>query len=251
MHISVVIITKNEAHIIGDTLKNIREITDDIVIVDSGSKDDTINICKQFNCNIISVDWKGYGETKNIGNAVTKHDWILSLDADESLDDVLKSSVAAIGSPEENHVFKFNRKNFFCKKLIRYGEWGNDKHIRLFNRKFANWNYAPVHENLVYFEEAKIISLKGNILHYPVNSAEEYIDKMMRYAKLNAKKYLEKGKRSTAIKLFLSPVFTFIKNYIFRLGFLDGWYGFFIAKTSAWYTFLKYSYLKELLKNKK
>ena len=250
MQITVVIITKNEAQIIGNTLKSLQDLTDDIVIVDSGSTDETINICKKFNCNIIAVDWKGYGETKNIGNLAAKYDWILSLDADEAIDQGLLDSIKKLITPENSNIYKINRKNFFCNKFIQYGEWTGDKPIRLFNRNIASWNNAPVHESLDFTKSVNAISLKGNLLHYTTNNVEEFIEKTLKYAKLNAVKYFEQGKKSGFIKIFLSPVFSFIKNYFFRLGFLDGWYGFLIAKTSAWYTFLKYSYLKELEKNK-
>ncbi len=244
MNISVVIITKNEAHIIGNTLQSLQPAISDMVIVDSGSTDDTVKICRQFNAHVIETNWTGYGINKNKGIAAAKNDWILSLDADEAIDEELKRSLQQLSLQDENEVFNIRFKNFFCNKWIRFGEWGFDKHIRLFNRKKITWNNAAVHENLIFPEDVKVTMLKGNILHYTVQSRKEYTDKMTGYARMNAQKYFESGKKANFFKLYLSPVFAFLQHYIFRLGFLDGKEGFLIAKTTSMYTFMKYRYLK-------
>lgn len=246
MDISVVIITKNEAHIIANTLQSLQVVTNDIVIVDSGSTDDTLAICKKMNATVIETDWSGYGINKNKGIEAAKHDWILSLDADEAIDAELQQSLLQLTCSNEDEVFNIRFKNFFCNKWIRFGEWGFDWHIRLFNRKSVHWNNAAVHENLVFPDDVTITKLKGNILHYTVQNRQEYDAKTDHYARMNAKKYLAAGKKPNAIKQYLSPVFAFIQHYIFRLGFLDGAEGFIIAKTTARYTFLKYRYLKEM-----
>lgn len=246
MDISVVIITKNEAHIIGNTLKSLQPVISDIVIVDSGSTDDTISICKQMNATVIETDWSGYGINKNRGIAAAKYDWILSLDADEAIDETLQQSLLQLSLQNESEVFDIRFKNFFCNKWIRFGEWGFDWHIRLFNRRKVHWNNVAVHENLVFPEDVVVSKLKGNILHYTVQSRQEYDAKTDHYARMNAKKYAEAGKRPNIFKQYFSPVFAFVQHYIFRLGFLDGREGFIIAKTTARYTFLKYRYLKEM-----
>ena len=250
MNISVVIITKNEAHIIANTLQSLQAVTNDIIIVDSGSTDETVSICKNFNASIIETDWGGYGINKNKGIEAAKHDWILSLDADEAIDAELQQNLLQLTSVNENEVFNIRFKNFFCNKWIRFGEWGFDTHIRLFNRKKVQWNNAAVHENLVFTDGVTIIKLKGNILHYTVQNLQEYNAKTDYYARMNAKKYFIAGKKPDFFKQYFSSVFAFIQHYIFRLGFLDGKEGFIIAKTTARYTFLKYRYLKEMTKNK-
>ena len=250
MDISVVIITKNEAHIIANTLQSLQPVTSDIIIVDSGSTDATIAICKKMNATVIETDWSGYGINKNKGIEAAKHDWILSLDADEAIDVELQQSLLQLVLANDKEVFNIRFKNFFCGKWIRFGEWGFDTHIRLFNRKKVKWNNAAVHENLVLPDDVKIIRLKGNILHYTVQDQQEYFAKMDNYAMMNAKKYFDAGKKSSFFKQYFSPVFAFLQHYIFRLGFLDGPEGFIIAKTTARYTFLKYRYLKEMNKGK-
>jgi len=251
MDISVVIITRNEAHIIGNTLRSLDGITDDIVIVDSGSTDGTLNICRQFNTTIIETGWDGYGPNKNKGIDAAKHHWILNLDADEAIDGTLKQSILQLPLQNPNEVFEIWFKNFFMNKWIRHGEWGSDKHIRLFNRTVVKWNEASVHENLMFNPQTTITQLKGHILHYTVHSLQEYEQKTIGYAKLNAQKYFNQGKRPNFIKQFLSPVFSFLQNYLFKLGFLDGKEGFLIARTTARYTFLKYAFLGQLNKTSK
>ena len=246
MDISVVIITKNEAHIIANTLQSLQVVTNDIVIVDSGSTDNTVAICKKMNAIVIETDWSGYGINKNKGIEAAKNDWILSLDADEAIDAELQQSLLQLTLTNDDEVFNIRFKNFFCNKWIRFGEWGFDWHIRLFNRKKVHWNNVAVHENLVFPGNVTVIKLKGNVLHYTVQNRQEYNAKTGYYARMNAKKYFTAGKKPSSLKQYLSPVFAFIQHYIFRLGFLDGAEGFIIAKTTARYTFLKYKYLKEM-----
>jgi glycosyltransferase involved in cell wall biosynthesis len=247
--VSVVIIAKNEAHIIGQTLQSLQGLTDDVVVVDNGSTDDTIDICSQAGAVVIKTAWQGYGPTKNTGIKAAKYDWILSLDADEAIDETLKAAIRKINTADEQKVYNLTFKNFFCGKWLRYGEWGSDRHIRLFNRKWVQWDAAAVHEQLLLPPQAAIVNLPGNVLHYTVNSMQDYMEKTERYARLNAAKYFEQGKKSSLVKRWLSPAFSFVQNYLFRLGFLDGREGYITAKTTARYTFLKYAYLKELWGN--
>lgn len=251
MPLSVVIITKNEAHIIGTTLQSLQGLTDDFIIVDSGSTDATIEICKKFNATIIETTWDGYGQNKNKGIDAAKYNWILNLDADEAIDAELKTAIMQLELNDEEVVYNCKFKNFFGDKWIRFGEWAGDKHIRLFNRNKVRWNTAAVHEGLLLGNKTKVIMLPGNILHYTTQHIDEYIGKTIAYARLNAQKYQLQGKQASFFKLRMAPGFTFFQHYILRLGFLDGWEGYLIAKTTAWYTFLKYSFLKEMNKNSK
>ncbi len=246
MDISVVIITKNEAHIIEKTLQSLQGTFSDIVVVDSGSTDETISICNKYDVRLIETSWDGYGANKNKGIVVAKYDWILSLDADEALDDELKKSIHQMNVVNEDEVFNIRFKNFFCDKWIRFGEWGFDSHLRIFNRKKVTWNDAAVHEKLILPNNYKVTILEGYILHYTVQSRQDFVNKIITYARMNARKYAAVGKKSSFIKQYLSPVFSFLRNYIFRLGFLDGPEGFTIAKYNAYYTFLKYKYLGEM-----
>ncbi len=246
MPLSVVIITKNEAHIIEKALQSLQGVTNDIIVVDSGSTDGTQMICKKFNATVIETGWNGYGANKNKGNTAAANDWIFSLDADEAIDEELKQTLQQIDLKDDKAVYEVKRKNFFCNKPIHYGEWAGDKAIRLFNRKIASWNDAAVHEKLILPNDMKVVLLKGSLSHYTVHNVEDYLEKTERYAKLSAEKYFTQGKKTNYFKIYLSPLFTFLQHYIFRLGFLDGRLGFFIAKTTARYTYLKYYYLKQM-----
>lgn len=244
--ISVVIISKNKADVIGNTLLSFDGLTDDIVVYDNGSTDNTQEIIKQNNAHLHEGTWEGFGKTKNKANGLAKYDWILSLDADEAIDEALKKSLRELDLAEPDKVYELKFKNYLGKKWLRFGEWGNDKHIRLFNRKNIHWNNAEVHEALILPAGIEIQTVLGFVLHKTATDAKQYENKMRNYARLNAEKYFQQGKKSGIIKMYLSPVFSFMKNYFFNLGFLDGTAGFECARINALYTFLKYRRLKEL-----
>ena len=246
-NISIVIITKNEEHVLDKTLAGLQGITDDIIIVDSGSTDGTVNIAKKYSKNIIHTTWLGYGETKNKGMESAKYDWIFSVDADEVVDEVLKEALLQLNLlKEDKSVFKVKRKNFIGDKKMNYGEWANDYQIRLFNKTTIKWDDSVVHEQLQIPPDFKVKKLSGALLHYTMKDFKEFVDKIHHYAFLSSQKYFSQGKKALWYKLYISPTFTFIFNYFFKLGFLDGWRGFVSAKIFAYYTFLKYAHLKDL-----
>lgn len=244
--ISVVIIAKNEAHIIGNTLQSLQGITDDIIVVDSGSTDETVSVCTTSGARVIQTSWDGYGANKNKGIIAAKYDWILSLDADEAVDARLKAALISLKPVDEHVAYELSYRNFFCNKHIRFGVWAKDRHVRLFNRRKVVWDDAAVHENLVFPVDVKVLPLQGYVLHYTVNSLKDFTDKTVAYAYSNAKKYHLQGKKAGFVKLYIAPAFSFVQHYIFRLGFLDGWEGYLICKTNAWYTFMKYAFLDEM-----
>lgn len=244
--ISVVILTCNEAERIENCILHALLISDDVVIVDSGSTDRTVEIAVGLKCSIVQECWNGYGNNKNKGIETAKYDWILSLDADEEPDYDLIMALQKLDLSNPEIVYKIPFKVFFSRKAIRFGSFGSEKHIRLFNRINVKWATVPVHETLIFPRGTVIKQLPGYINHYAINTSEEYKRKMLYYARLNAQKYETNGKRATITKRFLSPVFNFVKNYIFRFGFIDGREGLFIAATMAWYTWLKYHYLYQI-----
>ncbi len=248
--LSVVIIAKNEAHIIAQTLQSIRSLTDDIVVCDTGSNDATIPIAKKNGATIIEEEWQGYGTTKNSANGHAVYEWILQLDADEAIDEELIQSINEQNLDDEQQVFMIRRKNFFINKWIRFGEWGKDESIRLFNRNHAFWNTGPVHEKLILEKECVIHKLKGSILHRTFQSMEQYEKKIESYGKMSAEKYLQEGKKGAVYKQFAAPVFSFISNYFLKLGFLDGKEGLILASMSSTYTRIKYKTLYKLQRAK-
>lgn len=244
--LSVVIVCKNEADVIGETLQSVSPLTEDIIVYDNGSTDGTQDVVKQYGATLYVGSWEGFGITKNKAISLAQYDWILSLDADEAIDDELTHNLLHLNLPDEKTVYTLRFKNFLGSRWLRFGEWGGDAHIRLFNRKTVQWNTAAVHESLQLPPDTKIVCLNGFVLHKTAAHLQEYKDKMQNYAALNAQKYFAQGKTAGMGKLILAPVFSFVKNYLFKLGFLDGAAGFHCARISASYTFWKYKKLRKL-----
>lgn len=245
--LSVVIICCNEAHIIGRTIAAAQLVSDDLVVVDSGSTDGTQSIVTSTGARLIETSWEGYGINKNKGVAAARHNWILSIDADEILDEALIKQLQTLTLNDTGVVYNIRFRAFLGNKMIRYGEWANDQHIRLYNRTHVSWNEAAVHEGLLFPDGTETVTIKeGYIHHYTSKNIEDFAAKTVNYAMLNAQKYYRQGKKASWIQCRVAPTFSFIKNYLFRLGFLDGDAGFTVAKMNAWYTWLKYVRLREL-----
>lgn len=245
--ISVVIICRNEAGIIGKSLESLQGLTDDIIVYDNGSTDNTLQVVRSYKAQLQTGDWEGFGKTKSKAISLAKYDWILSLDADEAIDEALKKTLLHLDLSDADTVYDIPFKNFFGDKHLKYGEWGRDHHIRLFNRKNVNWNESPVHEQLVLPHGTKVQTIKGSVLHYTAVNIKEYEAKLMKYAALNAEKYQQQGKKAGPLKKYLAAFFSFVQNYFFRLGFLDGRAGYQCAVLMARYTFVKYKKLECIL----
>ncbi|MBV9989328.1 MAG: glycosyltransferase family 2 protein [Chitinophagaceae bacterium] len=244
--LSVVIICRNEAHIIRDTIAAARKVSDDVVVVDSGSTDGTQQAVIDAGGRLIETGWDGYGPNKNKGVAQARHDWILSIDADEIPDETLIRKLQTLKFNDPSTLYNLRFRAFFGDQMIRFGEWARDEHIRLYNRTVVNWDAAQVHESLQLPAAWKIITLDGYIHHYTSRNLQELAAKTLHYAMLNAAKYHRQGKKAGWLRCRLSGPFSFFTNYLLRLGFLDGEAGYTIAKMNAWYTWLKYTQLRDL-----
>lgn len=248
--LSVVIIAKNEAHLIAQTLQSVKLLSDDIIVCDTGSSDATIPIAKKNGAVVIEEEWRGYGFTKNIANEHAVYDWILQLDADEMADEEFVQAVNALDLSDEKQIFTVHRKNFYKSRHVRFGEWWKDEPIRLFNRSQAAWNTDPVHEKLIFEKDCVVKKINGSILHKTLQSPEQYKQKLKGYAIKSGEKYFKQGKKGAWYKQRLSPIFSFVGNYIFKLGFLDGSAGFLLALMRAGYTQTKYKTLLHLQRTK-
>jgi len=246
--ISIVIITKNEAEAVATCIRASKQISDDIIIVDNDSTDGTPLIARRLGCRVHHEHWDGYGANKNKGIEFARYDWILSIDADEVPDEELIRALhkAELGNPEIVYDIKF--MSYYGKKPVLFGAWGRDHHIRLFNRKLVKWSEPPVHETLILHHVIRVKKLEGRLHHYSVKDSSECYLKTIHYARLNAEKYLMSGKKATFVKLYLAPIFHFIKNYIVFLGFMDGREGLDIARMISRHTSMKYRLLKKLSK---
>lgn len=246
--VSVVIISKNEEEIITSCINAAKLISDDIIVIDSDSTDKTTAIANVSGCRVFHENWDGYGTNKNKGAACAKHDWILSIDADEIPDEELVRSLHDAALDDPTVVYDITFRSYFGHKAINFGSWGRDHHVRLFNRKLVKWSESPVHETLVLPRGTRIKKLAGRIHHYSVKDETDYQIKAQNYTSLCAGKYFFEGKKPTAIKLYIAPLFHFVKNYIVFLGFMDGREGLVIANTIAKHTRLKYRLLQQMTK---
>jgi len=271
MQISAVIITKNEERNIERCLKSLQGVVDEVIVVDSFSTDNTESICQQYNVKFFQKEWLGYAEQKNYANSLSENDLILSIDADEALSEELRTSILSIRhcgfdpqSPDNkdiphqvrndesplNFVCQINRLTNYCGKWIYHCGWYPDKKIRIFNRNTAKWT-GTVHETLSYSSDNEMILLKGNLHHYSYYSIAEHIAQANKYSTLAAEEYFEKNKKYSILAIIFKSIWRFKRDYFFKGGFLDGFYGLVICHISAITSFLKYMKLKQLYKNKK
>ncbi|MEP7236393.1 MAG: glycosyltransferase family 2 protein [Ferruginibacter sp.] len=248
MNISVIIICKNGSARLAETLASVQGIGEEIMLYDSGSEDDSIQIAKKFGARIETGTWEGYGRNRYKASQLAKHNWILMIDTDEVVDQDLKEAILSLDLTKQNLVYNIRYKNYYGSTEIKFGEWGNDSHIRMANRNTVKIDQEIVHEKLFLQPTLVIKTLDGYINHYTVTNSIDYARKAMEYASLSADKYLMQGRQVNFIKIYCSPLFAFIQNYIFKMGFRDGWKGFVCANMTAWYTFMKYTKLKELKK---
>jgi len=244
--LSVVIITLNEEKNIERCIRSVEGLSDDIIVVDSGSTDLTPVICKALGVRFYTSDWLGYGETKNYANSFALNPLILSLDADEALSEELRQSIAAVLRDQKAPAYSMNRLTNYCGYWVKHCGWYPDKKVRLFNSDAAYWSGELIHESIKFHNGAKVMHLKGDILHYSYYTVSDHIRQADKFTDLTAMKAFNEGKKATLFSIIFNPVVKFLKDYIIKGGFLDGYYGYVICRISAFATFLKYSKLKQL-----
>ncbi len=231
MAFSIVIICRDEEDIIGNCLSALRGLTDDVIVLDTGSTDRTIEIVKAYPVTLIEHPWSGYGPTKNYANLQAKYDWILSLDADEVLDEELYESLSAWDTSATG-VYWIKRVNHIGGRSISYGHLKPELKPRLFNKNIYQWDDRPVHELLTPAVPKNDISmLKGVLLHYQAEDMEDLSRQYEKYALLTPTK---KG-----IVKRLAPYYHFIRSYVIMLGFIEGETGYQLAKLYKRYHHLR------------
>lgn len=249
--LSVMLITKNEADRVERCLASIADIADEIIVLDSGSTDNTLAICQKYTDKITVTDWPGFGKQKQRALELTSCDWVLSIDADEALDDTMRNALVALLSQEQI------KESAFCLpwgvtlygKTLKYGRSARAV-LRLFKREGARYTLDEVHETVIP-ADGDIGKLKGLLLHYTHRDYGHGLNKAAQYAWLGSQKYHRKGKKSHGLMLaLLRGLWTFLHIYFLRRGFLDGRVGFIVAMTYAQVNFNKYVGLW-LLENKR
>ena len=241
---SAVIITLNEERNIEQCIRALSAITSDIVVVDAESKDKTVEIARSLGVSVFILPWKGFGPAKNFGIEKCKNDWIISVDADEFVSEELKESLT-LQNLNKNEVYAINILPNYCGQWIRYGTWHPDWNVRVFHRKDVRWNNNAVHEKLTGLKTKKVIRIPGMLYHYSYRSFEEHFSRMDYYARLAVQEMHERNQKPNVIKIWLGPVFRFLKSYILRLGFMDGYYGFVIAKNETLLVIKRNKYFRD------
>lgn len=245
--ISATVITLNEEKNIGRCLESLG-FCREIVVVDSGSDDKTVEIARQYTDKVIVTHWRGYGAQKNFAIYLAKYDWILSVDADEEVSAELSDSITALLPDNRYKGYYINRHTHYLGKWINHGGWYPDYHLRLFNRNCCRWNEQIVHESVRI--EGEVARLRGDLRHYSYPTLSSHLQRMDNLTSLAAEKYRRDGKRFNLLKAVFAPPGEFLKKYILKLGFIDGLPGFIMACNSAHYVFLKQAKLYELEINK-
>ncbi len=242
MKISVVIITRNEEKRIADCLRSVEGCADEVIVLDSFSDDQTVSIAESLGAKVVQKAFAGYGASKNTANELATGDYILSLDADERLDEELRSEIQKIKvSNKPVPAYRLNRLSNYCGQWIRHGGWSTDKKVRFWKKGVGHWNLSEVHEQLVLQPGTIPQDLPGNILHYSYASVEEHYSKVETYAEKGAMEIRRSGKKPGSWKKYVSPAARWFRDYILRKGFLDGKAGWQIARLTAYEVWLKYS----------
>ena len=246
-NLSVVIITFNEEKNIARCLKSVEAVADEIVILDSGSTDATKTICEQFSKVKFFVHaFDGHIQQKNRAITYSSNPHILSLDADEALDETLQQSINAIKQNWQHDGYEMNRLTNYCGHWVKHCGWYPDKKLRLWDSRKGHWAGLNPHDEYRFTQKASMGYLKGDILHYSYYSVNDHYKQVDYFTNIAAKAYFEKQKKAPAYKLWLNPTAKFLDHFFLKLGFLDGKYGYLISKISAYATYLKYKKLRAL-----
>jgi len=248
VQISAVIITLNEEANINRCIKSLEGIADEIVVLDSLSTDRTREICAGLNIKFIEQPFLGYVEQKNKALEYASYNHILSLDADEALSTELRQSILKVKVNWNADGYVFNRLTNYCGKWIHHTDWYPDKKLRLFDKRKGLWTGNSIHEQYTLQQGYKKVFIKGDLLHYSFPSIDHHLDVLKKFTTMVADENYQRGKKVNLFYILLKPIWKFIKSYIIRLGFLDGYYGYVIARISAHATFIKYIKLRELYK---
>jgi len=248
LRLSVGIITKNSERKLREVLESVKAIADEIVILDSGSTDETVSIAEEFGAKVFYREFDNFVNQKNYLLTLCKGEWVLFIDDDEVVSEELALSIKKAVSSREFSGFYVNVMTNYLGRWIKHA-WYPDWHLRLAKRDKAEWIGEGVHEKLKV--RGKTGYLKGNLLHYSYPSVSYHLKKIDLYTSLFAKHSFKIGKRFSYLKLLLSPTFSFIRRFFLKRGFLDGFEGFVLSVMASYYTFLKYLKLWELEKNEK
>lgn len=237
LKLSAVIITRNEATNIRRCLESLHWV-DEIVILDSGSADNTLKICAEYKCRIFQTEWLGFGKTKQKAVDLAENDWILSIDADEEVSLPLQNTIKSVLTAPRCHGYRLKRRSFYLGRQIRFSGWNRDYPLRLFHRGFGRFNDRIVHESVMVSGATSIIT--ETLWHHTYPDLDTHLRKINEYSLLGARQMAEKDLSSSPFAACLRGWLKFCKMYVLQLGLLDGKTGFILAINSAYGVYLKY-----------
>jgi glycosyltransferase involved in cell wall biosynthesis len=249
--LSVVIISFNEEKNIGRCIDSVKDVADEVVVLDSHSTDQTVAIAKSKGAIVKQDHFRGYIQQINNVVALATNDYVLSLDADEALDARLSASITKAKEHFTNPAYRMNRCSNYCGQFIRHGSWYPDAKIRLYDRRKAQAGGVEPHHKIVVNENAEVKHLAGDILHYSYYTISEHVAQNNKFSSIAAEALFAKGRRTNIFHIVFNPVWAFFISYIFRAGFLDGLFGLVISLQISHLTFLKHLKLYLLGKSAK
>lgn len=246
MPISAIIITYNEEQNIARCIQALQGLADEVIVVDSFSKDQTVQIAQNLGARVVQHAFEGYGEQKRFALAQTKYDWILSLDADEEVSPELKKSILAVKDKPEHAAYQFPFLTNYCGAWIRHCGWYPNPKVRFWDKTKGEMTTDKVHEGWRLHDPASTIgTLKGDILHYSFPTISSHLKKVELYSEQGARFDVARGKKVSLLKLLLAPKWSFFVDFILRGGFLDGYYGYIVCKNSAFAAYAKYAKIRQ------
>ncbi|MEO8676614.1 MAG: glycosyltransferase family 2 protein [Casimicrobiaceae bacterium] len=241
--LSLCVITRDAAGEIADCLAS-AAFAGEVIVVDSGSRDDTVEIARRCGARVIERDWPGYGAQKNFAVGEAAHDWVLCLDADERVTPEMAASIASAIVVPRAAACAFARRNRFLGRWLEHGEGYPDWNVRLFDRRHARWSDDPVHEHVI--ADGPVARMPGDLLHASAESLDAYLAKQNRYTTLQAEAMHARGERAGPGRLVFAPIVRFVRFYVLKLGFLDGVPGLVHIAIGCQNSFLKYAKLRAL-----
>jgi (heptosyl)LPS beta-1,4-glucosyltransferase len=242
--ISAVVITRNEEVNLARCLQSVREVVEEIIVVDSGSTDATVEIAAQLGAKVDEFPWRGFASARNRGMELASHPYVLTIDADEVMSPELQRSVRRELGKGLSGAYTMNRRSNYAGTWVRFSGWYPDVKLRLYPREGSRWTGEYVHERIVLRRGTEVVHLQGDLLHYAVDSAEDHLAKARNYAHLGSEELRVAGKRVSVFIPILSAILRFLRIYLLQLGFLDGKVGWLIATISAKSVYWKYHWLR-------
>jgi glycosyltransferase involved in cell wall biosynthesis len=245
--ISVVIITFNEEKNIARCINSVKPIADEVVVLDSFSKDATKSICESLGVKFYEHAFDGHIEQKNRAITYATYPHVLSLDADEALDENLTNAIIAIKKNWTHDGYYMNRLTNYCGHWVKHCNWYPDTKLRLWDSRKGSWTGINPHDKYeLKSGDKNTMQIKGDILHYSYYTVQDHYKQVEYFTNIASKSFVNSGKKASLFKLIINPVVKFINIYLFNLGFLDGKAGFLISKISAYATYLKYKKIRAI-----